>query len=87
MKTSIGKKAELIKKCPGYVEQLQDGQSGRLVAIKDERIGTDRRRLGAAEKPAGKDLVIRRVGNEMYFWLEPEVKALPKRWHGRPRKN
>ena len=39
MKTSTGKKAELIKEYPGYVEQLQDGQSGRLVAIEDEKTG------------------------------------------------
>ena len=87
MNTSTGKKAELIKEYLGYIQQLQDGQSGKLVATGDEKIGAIRRRLGTAAKVAGKDLVIKRVGNEIYFWLKPEVKAPPKQRRGRPRKN
>ena len=87
MNTSTGKKTELIKEYLGYMNQLQDGQSGKLVATADEKIGAIRRRLGAAAKVAGKDLVIKRVGNEIYFWPKSEVKAPPKRQRGRPRKN
>ena len=45
-------------------------------------MATVRRRLGAAIKATGKNVQIKRVGADIYFWEEPV-----KRRGGRPRKN
>ena len=67
------------------IEQLTEGQAGKLQPSEDERVTTVRRRLGAAAKLAGKDLTTRRVGDVVYFWRELAKRGRSRR-RGRPPK-
>ncbi len=71
LKTATGKTAQITKEYLGYIEQLTEGQAGRLQPGEDESMATVRRRLGIAAKLSGKDITIKRQGNEVYFWVEP----------------
>ena len=68
VKSATGKRAQLTKEYMEYIEQLPSGQAGQLEASDGESIAAVRRRLGAASRVAGKDLVIKRVGEELFFW-------------------
>jgi hypothetical protein len=86
MKAASGKRAQITREYLGYIEQLREGQAGRLQAGEGETIGAIRRRLGVAAKLGGKDLVIKRVADEVYFWGKPVKEEQPRRRKGRPRK-
>ena len=80
-KTASGKRAQIIAEYVRYIEQLGDGEAGRLQAGEGEPITTVRRRLGAAARQLEKSLTIRRTGDEIYFWAE----ATRRRGRGRPK--
>ena len=83
MKTASGKRAQIIAEYVRYIEQLGDGEAGRLQAAEGEPITTVRRRLGAAARQLERNLTIRRTGDEIYFWTgEPR-----RRGRGRPKAN
>ena len=69
-KTASGKRAQIIAEYVLYVEQLGDGEAGRLQAAEGETLATVRRRLGAAARQLEKNLTIRRTGDDIYFWAE-----------------
>jgi len=71
LKTATGKTAQITKEYLGYIEQLSEDQAGRLQPDEGESVATVRRRLGVAAKLSGKDIIIKRQGNEVYFWEEP----------------
>ncbi len=81
MKTASGKRAQIIAEYVRYIEQLGDGEAGRLQATEGEPITTVRRRLGAAARQLEKSLTIRRTGDEIYFWAE----ETRRRGRGRPK--
>ncbi len=71
LKTATGKTAKITQEYLGYIQQLTDGQAGRLQPGEGESVATVRRRLGVAAKLAGEDITIKRQGNEVYFWVPP----------------
>ncbi len=71
LKTATGKSAQITKEYLGYIEQLPEDQAGRLQPDEGESVATIRRRLGVAAKLSVKDIIIKRQGNEVYFWEEP----------------
>ena len=71
MKTASGKRAQITAEYVRYIEQLEDGEAGRLQAGEGETIATVRRRLGAAARQSDRNLTIRRTGEEIYFCAEP----------------
>ncbi len=81
MKTASGKRAQIIAEYVRHIDQLEEGEAGRLQATEGEPITTVRRRLGAAARQLEKSLTIRRTGDEIYFWAE-ETRG---RRRGRPR--
>ena len=81
MKTASGKRAQTIAEYIRYIEQLGDGQAGRLQAVEGEPITTVRRRLGAAARQLDRSLTIRRTGDEIYFWAA----ETRRRRRGRPK--
>ena len=87
VKSATGKRAQITKEYMDYIEQLPSGQAGQLQAAAGESIAAVRRRLGAASRAASKDLVIKRVGEEIFFWVRPGGKGAPKRRRGRPAKS
>ncbi len=62
------KRAQILQEYLGYIDQLKSGEAGKLVAGAGETTATVRRRIGAAARAAGKNLTIRRAGDEVYFW-------------------
>lgn len=72
LKTATGKTAQITQEYLGYIEQLPEGQAGRVQPGEDESVTTVRRRLGVAAKLSGKDITIKRQGNEVYFWVQQE---------------
>ncbi len=80
---SVRKRAQILQEYRGYIDQLKSGQAGRLVAGAGETTATVRRRLGAAARAAGKNLTIKRAGDEVYFWVERRGPANGRRRRGR----
>ena len=80
--TLTGKRGGIIKEYLGYIDRLGEGQAGKLRAGEGENPGAIRRRLGAAAKLVGKELVIKRDGDDVYCWLQQGEETKPKR--GRP---
>ena len=81
MKTASGKRAQIVAEYVGYIEQLGEGEAGRLQAAEGEPIATVRRRIGAAGRQLGRKLTIRRTGDDIYFWTE----ETRRRGRGRPK--
>ena len=80
--SATGKRAELIREYIAYIERVPNGQAGQLQASPGETLSAVRRRLGAAGKALDRKLVIRRSGEQVYFWADPQNG--PRR-RGRPR--
>ncbi len=80
---AVRKRAQILQEYRGYIDQLTKGQAGRLVAGADETTATMRRRLGAAARAGGKNLTIRRAGDDVYFWVERRRAANGRRRRGR----
>lgn len=74
----VGKRGALMREYIGYIERLVVGQAGKLQGSEGETTAAIRRRLGAAAKYLGKELVVQRVGDQVYFWEEGTPGA-PKR--------
>ncbi len=79
LKTATGKTAQITKEYLGYIEQLTEGQAGRLQPGEDESMAAVRRRLGIAAKLSGKDITIKRQGDEVYFWVQQEPRPRRQR--------
>ena len=81
MKTTSGKRAQIIAEYVRYIEQLGAGEAGRLQASEGETLATVRRRVGAAARQLERNLMIRRTGDGIYFWTE----ETRRRRRGRPK--
>ena len=83
MDSSTGKRAEIMAEYLGYLNQLKDGEAGMLtVNSVDESPTALRRRIGKAAEVGGKEIVIRRKDDAIYFWLDSGVRR-----RRRPRKD
>ena len=82
MKTATGKRAQIAREYLGYIDRLEQGQAGRLQASEGETTAAIRRRLGAAAKLAGEDIIIRRSHEEVYFWVEERPRQRRTRRQG-----
>ena len=85
LKTATGRRAQLVQEYLEYIQQLSEGQAGKLQAVEDEKITAVRRRLGDAGRLASINLVIKRAGEEIYFWVEPSEQERPVRRRRRSR--
>ncbi len=77
-RTASPEKAQLVAEYLAYIERLAPSTAGKLQPSEGENTRALRRRLGAAAKASGKDLVIKTVGGDVYFWIKAR--------RGRPRK-
>ena len=80
----VGKRGTIMREYIGYIEQLEEGHAGKLQGNEDETTAAIRRRLGAAAKYLGKELMVQRVEDQVYFWEEGSPGA-PKRRRRRRR--
>ncbi len=86
LKTATGKTAQINQEYLGYIAQLPGGQAGRLRPSEGESVATVRRRLGVAAELSGKDITIKRQGDEVYFGVEPNprLRRQVRRSHSSP---
>jgi hypothetical protein len=70
MQTSSGRQKRYLYEYIDYITRLPQGQAGKLRVGEEETSTTIRRRLGAAAKTLGIPLIIKRSGNDVYFWRE-----------------
>ncbi len=83
MDAATGKRAEIMVEYLGYLKQLNEGEAGMLtVSGPDESPTAHRRRIGKAAQAAGKEIVVKRKDDAIYFWLGSGVRR-----RGRPRKD
>ena len=89
MQSATGKRAQITREYLDYIGRLGRGQAGKLEVTQGEGIRAVRRRLGGAAKLSGKEMVIKRSGDAVYFWVrgESEGAAPAPRRRGRPRKS
>ena len=84
--SATGKRAQILREYLSYVDQLKAGQAGSLQPAAGETLTAIRRRLTTAAKVAGKQLVVRRAEDRVYFWMAPNT-STRSRGKGRPRKS
>ena len=70
--TLSGERAEITKQYVDYIEGVGKGKAGKLTPAEGDKLTTIRRRLGVAAKQAGKKLVVKRKGDDLYFWTSSE---------------
>ena len=61
--------AAITAEYASFITQVGKGQAGKLTPVQGETPTAVRRRLGIAAKASGTDLVIRRAGDTIYFWV------------------
>jgi hypothetical protein len=86
IRTSSGRQKRYLHEYIDYIQQLPTGQAGRLSLEESEKPGTIRRRLFVAAQKLGITLIIKRSGQDLYFWQEDGEKEQPRPRRGkRPR--
>jgi hypothetical protein len=68
IRTIPGRQGTFINEYADYIQQLPKGQAGRLRGGESENPMTTRRRLVAAAQAMHIPLIIKRSGNDLYFW-------------------
>ncbi len=61
-----------------YIQQLATGQAGKLHPVEQEKPATIRRRLVTAAKALDIPLIIKRSGEDIYFWREDGGEDQPR---------
>jgi hypothetical protein len=84
LRTIPGRQGTLMNEYVDYIQQVPQGQAGKLTVGEDETRTTVRRRLAAAAKAMHINLIIKRSGNDVYFWLGDGEEERPRRGR-RPR--
>jgi hypothetical protein len=70
IRTTPGRQSQFINEYADYIQQLPQGQAGKLTIGEDEKQTTVRGRLVKAAQAMNVPLLIKRSGNELYFWRE-----------------
>jgi hypothetical protein len=84
LRTIPGRQGQFINQYADYIQQLPQGRAGRLRVEEQEKPMTIRRRLAVASQALGIPLIIKRSGNDLYFWREDGGEGRPRRGR-RPR--
>jgi hypothetical protein len=78
LRTIPGRQGKFINEDAGYIQQLSKGQAGKLHLSEQEKPGSIRRRLAQAAQALGTSLVIKRSGEDLYFWSEGREDEQPR---------
>jgi hypothetical protein len=84
IRTIPGRQGKFINEYADYIQQVPQGQAGKLRIREDEKHTAVRRRLVSAAQALGRNLIIKRSGSDIYFWSEERGEEQPRR--GRPRR-
>ena len=79
IEAATGKRAERLREYLGYIEQIGENQAGKLEAVEGETPTAVRRKLTVAAKATGKELVVMRTGDVVYFWEATGKRGKSKR--------
>jgi hypothetical protein len=79
LQTSSGRQKRYLHEYIDYITNLPKGQAGKLRIGEEEKHTTIRRRLGVAAKTLGIPLIIKRSGENIYFWREDGAEEQPRR--------
>jgi hypothetical protein len=85
LRTIPGRQGQFINEYADYIQQLPQGQAGKLSIGEDEKHTAIRHRLATTAKAMNINLIIKRSGNDLYFWREDggEEQASTKRKYTR----
>jgi hypothetical protein len=86
-RTMPGRQGKFRNEYASYIQQLPQGQAGKLSTVENENLLTIRRRLHAAAKALGTNLIIKRSGEDVYFWSEDRGDEQPKTKRSYTRRN
>jgi hypothetical protein len=78
MRTIPGRQGRFINEYAEYIQQLPQGQAGRLRIGGQENPLTIRRRIAVAAQTLGIPLTIKRSGHDVYFWRENGGEEQPR---------
>src|ERR687896_188112 len=70
IRTIPGRQGRFINEYIDYIQHVPSGQAGRLRGGESENPLAIRRRLVSAAKALDIPLIIKRSGNDLYFWQE-----------------
>ena len=87
IRTIPGRQGRFINEYADYIQQVPKGQAGRLTAGADENPFTVRRRLVTTAQAMYIPLIIKRSGNDLYFWREDGGGEEPRRKRSYTRRN
>jgi hypothetical protein len=85
--TTPGRKGKYLHQYASYIQHLPKGQAGKLHSGENENPLTIRRRLVSAANALGIPLVIKRSGEDVYFWSEDKAEEQPRTKHSYTRRN
>jgi hypothetical protein len=77
-RTIPGRQGRFMHEYADYIQQLPTGQAGRLRLGEQEKHQTVRRRLVVTAKALNIPLIIKRSGNDLYFWREDGGEEQPR---------
>jgi hypothetical protein len=78
LRTIPGRQGAFMNEYANYIHQLSSGQAGKLRIEEQEKHLTVRRRLVVAAQALGIPLIIKRSGNDLYFWREGTEEEQPR---------
>jgi hypothetical protein len=78
MRTIPGRQGTFINEYADYIQQVPQGQAGKLRIGEQEKHTTVRRRLLVTAKALGIPFIIKRSGNDLYFWREDRAEEQPR---------
>src|ERR671914_433617 len=89
LRTIPGRPGKYVSEYADYLLQLPHGQAGKLTIGESEKHTTIRRRLTVAANALDIHIIIKRSGNELYFWREngTDKQSRTKRRYTRQRKS
>jgi hypothetical protein len=83
VRTIPGRQGRYLNECIEYIQQVPSGQAGKLHPVEREKPFTIRRWLARAAQTLGIPLIIKRSGEDIYFWREDTEDEQPRRRRGR----
>jgi hypothetical protein len=86
VRTIPGRQGSFLTQYIDYIQQLPQGQAGKLHVLAHEKPFTIRRWLARAAQTLEIPLIIKRSGNELYFWREDGGEEPSRRRGRRPRR-
>jgi hypothetical protein len=86
LRTAAGRGGRIITEYVDFIQSLPQGQAGRLRVGEQENPLTIRRRLVTAAKALEVPLIIKRSGENIYFWKETGEEEPRRRRGRRPRR-